>query len=499
LIPAFSFGRERGRFVGAIVLITLAAAALRLAGINRSLSIDEAFAVWVAGAPDFWAAARVDVHPPFYYFVVHLVHAISPATVGLRLPSVAAGVALLAVAAVSFRRQPLAAILACAAVAVLPGFVVFSQQVRPYALLLLLHGVALALAARLFLGAAALPWKVLLGLVLIAAAAVHLVSVFVLVALLPLVLWPVRTAGPRAWIGAALPLLPAGLAAVAIKFFLITAPKDVSGGWWIPVDAASIFHAWRDAFGWSEIQWMADAWSRHAPGGPWAVILAAITAALFAAWTAWGRRTVDPLAWTLLAVSAIYTFCVCAYSIWFEPIVMVRTLLPAVLPFVAGLAHGIATHPDPTRRWMAAGAVLAYLAFTGVPVARLAVVPAPGLRELSATAASLARPGDLLITFRAMDYGLSVHGVPASNVSAVYVDQTTATPAQLASLQQQLRDLPRDRRVLVAYRDDFYLQNFPAALEQVLADISRERPPPAVAWRSPEFTLLLSKPTNEAP
>jgi hypothetical protein len=288
-----------------LLLLASAAAGLRLLGLNHDLSVDEAFTLNVAAAPDFWTKVRADVHPPTFYYLVRLAQEVTASITALRLISVACGFGLFAVAVLAFRRQPVAAIVAGTLVATLPGFVAFSQQLRPYALLLLLLAAALIPAVRIFQGSADRRDRIVLSALLTAAAAIHLVTVFYLLAVAPLLLWPSRHAGTRRLLIALGPLVPAGLLVVVLKFFVVTPANTVSGGWWIPVDATAILDAWRDTLGWTEMQWMADAWSRHAPGGVWLVRIGAIVAALVAAATAWIRRPVDALATALLVVAAI--------------------------------------------------------------------------------------------------------------------------------------------------------------------------------------------------
>src|SRR6185503_6620997 len=105
---------------------------------------------------------------------------------------------------------------------------------------------------------------------------------------------------PRAWLAALWPLVPAGLLALWFKFFFITPPGTLGGGWWMSADAGAVLGAVRDVFAWDELLWLSDAAARHAPGEGWPVLLLAGAAALVATVTAWGRRQSDPLVGPLL-------------------------------------------------------------------------------------------------------------------------------------------------------------------------------------------------------
>lgn len=483
-----------------MLLVLLAAIGLRLLGLDRSLTVDEAWTVSVSSAPDFWAAARKDVHPPLYYFLVRQVQALSPAFTALRLFSVGCGLGLLALAVHCFRKTPAAALVAGGAIAALPGFVLFSQQLRQYALLFLLLALALALAAQTCQGAATRRTPFLLGLVLLAAAATHLITVFFLLALCPLLLWPVRAGRLRGWITSLLPLLPAGLLALWLKYHFITPPQSLGGGWWMTVDAPTIVRAFGDAFGWEEVRWMADAWSRHAPGGIWPVQAGAAGAALFALGTAWNRRQANPLVWLLLVSAVLYSSTVLLYSCLFEHVVMARTLLPGLLPLLAGLALGISTQPSAGRRTAAAAAVVLYLTFAAIPVARLALVPEAGLRGLAAATSAACRTGDLLVIFRGMDYSLAAYRCPPAGTEVMFFDQSAAPAPQMAELQRRLDRLEARRRVLAVYRDDFYLQQFRAVFDQALEEISRHGwKPGAGGWRELDLGLIVAEPAPPVP
>jgi len=331
-------------------VLVLAALALRLQGLNHSLSVDEAWAAAMLTSPDFWQVAKTDVHPPLYYFLLREAQHLTTSFAGLRLFSVGWGLGLVALAIGSFRKMPAGAVAAASLVALLPGFVIFSQQLRSYSLLFLLLGIALAATVRIFSQPTDARSRLLLSLVLTAAAATHLIAAFFLIALAPLLLWPARKGALRAWVSALLPLVPPGLLALWFRFYFITQPGDLTGGWWISLEPGPIFDALREAFGWNEIQWLADATGRHAPGDGWPVFVVALAAALLALGTAWRRRQHDPLVWLLLISALIYFTTVITYSCLFEHVVMGRTLLPGLLPLMAGLPRGIGSHPVGWRR-----------------------------------------------------------------------------------------------------------------------------------------------------
>jgi hypothetical protein len=202
------------------VLLALGAA-LRIHGLtDHELWIDE-YGTWWAIAGDGWGDCwrRVlEIHgqSPFYYLLTRLcVDLFGLGTASLRLPSLAAGLGLLALAyplALRIFRDRHVALLCVAALAVDDRLIYYSQEARPYALALLcaagsFHCYALLLdhggrGARLaYVASAALTWY-----------AHYLFGVVVAAQVLHLVLQRPWTAGRgRAWLGT-LALLGAAMA-----------------------------------------------------------------------------------------------------------------------------------------------------------------------------------------------------------------------------------------------------------------------------------------------
>jgi hypothetical protein len=75
-------------------------------------------------------------------------------------------------------------------------------------------------------------------------------------------------------------------------------------------------------------------------------------------------------------------------------------------------------------------------------------------------------------------------------------DQGAPAEPQLAALQQHLLRLAPDRRVILAYRDDYYLRGFRETVDQAIAECSRGRRAPVVAWKNIEFVLLIAEPKS---
>jgi uncharacterized membrane protein len=131
-----------------LALILLLGLGLRLWRIDAALWYDEAFSAWLARLPlvNLIEAALGDVHPPLYYLILAgVTHLVGHSEAALRLPSLLAGLGLiwlvyrLASALGQSRETALVAALLCA---ISPFQVYYSQEARPYALVMLAYTAA---------------------------------------------------------------------------------------------------------------------------------------------------------------------------------------------------------------------------------------------------------------------------------------------------------------------------------------------------------------------
>lgn len=100
---------------------------------------DEAFTGFLALTPEWLSYLRIDNTPPLYYLILRLWCGVGPCgEVGLRLPSVVAGVVFIFVTGVFFRRAVgrRAALVMALIAALSPVHVYYSQEARVYAILL---------------------------------------------------------------------------------------------------------------------------------------------------------------------------------------------------------------------------------------------------------------------------------------------------------------------------------------------------------------------------
>jgi hypothetical protein len=177
-------------------------------------------------------------------------------------------------------------------------------------------------------------------------------------------------------------------------------------------------------------------------------------------------------------------------SLVFEPLVIGRTLLPGLLPIAAGLALGIGVNRRRIVRVAAAASISMFMLMACENGVRQAFVPQEGLRGLAAAVRSRYRPGDQLVLFRSMDYGLAPYWEGVHDTHPLLIDQTKPIQPQLAEERRRLAALPRPERVLVVWRNDYYLSEHAAEVSACLGDLSAFGLTPREVWRDGDLVLL---------
>lgn len=319
-------------------VIVAAAVALRLTGLERDIWVDEYSSIQVAMAPEPWMALRNYDHPPLYFLLLRGWSWLGTSDVMLRLLSVILGVATL-VTLISWVRTyaSVPAWIAGILAASLPILVRYSQEIRDYGLLLLLVALAFSQARRLIVSPT--PWGPYIGIAicLSLATATHLIGVFAILsvatyAVLQEGVWR-RISWSKGLVALALPFLTFGLFYLFFQSHL--AQRDTSN-WWMPPSGPAV---WRDAIS-SLLGIPPLYWIPVAKGdGLTAQAARQLTATLQAIPYLLAGLLVMPGNWRrslpLLAAVLAYLIPVAIYSRIFVPIVIDRTLLPALLPLLA--------------------------------------------------------------------------------------------------------------------------------------------------------------------
>jgi|GEM_PF-5321054 Predicted membrane protein len=472
--------------------ILLLAAALRLLGLDKSVWLDEASSLHQAMAPDFLASARAYDHPPLYFALLRAGLHLTDSYTVLRLFSVACGLG--AVAFFCFWPDRILRVggwIAGLLLAVSPGFVAHSQELRHYALLSASFTAALAFAWRLSRDPENPRVLLGLGLSLLFAAATHLLTLFFATALAAWLCWSLRTEPPRRWLTIlATGFLPALLLVVLLKTVFLQATDKTTGGWWMPaVTPELLVRVFRTNAGWDAISRFSYLIDDILHGTRYIVLLIAAGSGAVLAWIAFCHRRAGP-ALSLLAVAAIYWTTTIAYSLAVAPIVWPRTMLPGTLPCLLAVGLGVAANASRSRRLLAAGLTVALAAFLSVPWAHgLAWRPAEDLRGLTAAVRSHHTSTDLLVSIDYVDAGLKPYWprIPTENI--LHIQSITPPAETLAALATHRSD-PRFKGLLLLYREDLTLTKNRAQFDALLQSLTAEGLSPEELWNHDGYRVL---------
>lgn len=338
-----------------LILLTAAAAlGLRLWHLNGALWYDEAYSAWLAALPlpRLLAATLADVHPPGYYLLLWALNSIMGNTeIVLRLPSLLAGLGLIAVVhylGIALGLPARAVWLATAITALAPFQVYYSQEARAYSLLSAL----IALAA-LWLWQNK-PWPAVLAAV--GALWLHNMAALFVVSLFAAGWLSGRR--PGKW-----PLLTLLAGLLAQAGFALRQAGQMTGDYWIPpLTSPGRLLATMDDLLW------------FAPNNPFVLATGLLTALgllllafdyKFWLFTSRGR---------FLAIMSLGPLAIVALAslIW-QPVLISRVVAPSAPFYYLWLARAVTASPRRLLVWAPAAALtaaltLAALAYNGRPL-----------------------------------------------------------------------------------------------------------------------------------
>lgn len=467
----------------ALVLILALAAGLRLLGLDKSLWLDEASTLQVIFSPSFFQAIRAYDHPPLYFTFLHLWSALGRTEALLRLPSVIFGIAAVVVMMADLKHHNAhAAWVVGLIAAVSPVLLRFSQEIRHYALLILLTALAFYFANRLVRDPGSKLGQ--LGLVISLAAAVctHLAAAF----LIPAVgVYLVSFSSTRCWQTLILLAAPA-IVFVLVYFFFI--PPTVR---------------LRTAAEWGEEQlsfalllfigvYLAGAYSFLAPLPaiypqtdlltlhplsliPFLAMLMVITGLLLGKWR-------KGLPYLLAALT--YWGGLALYSTFSAVILSERTALPGLVPFMAFAGIQLTEPRQPVNKWansiavgvLCLAALLNWITFS-------AWQPQEDWRGISQAVTRQWQPGDKLILYPnycapALEYYAPLIS-PEDMLLVSILKHHLKDAADLSPLDQ----VNPPNSIFLIYRPDTQAQKTPAVYEQLQTHLaSRFGPPQTVTF-----------------
>ncbi len=468
--------------------------AMRLAGLDKGIWLDEFSSVNRIIGADFLHDLRTYDHPPLYLVLLRLWSRIAIQEEFLRLLSVLFGVATLAVVMAWVKQYARAgSLIAGLCCATWPMMLRYSQEIRGYSLLL--FGVALAFffvtrlasAPDKTSGYAGLAFSLSIVVASHAVGIMLLVSICLWAAATP-VLWKKENRG-RVLVAMALPV-----AVFIFLFFVFLRINKSSAEWWIPeFSAALIASTAKEIFGYEKMMWPWQVIQKRLPfGGEVFEILAKLLMAGFG--TAlfvlgnWKRS------WPLLLAAICYWLQLAAYSVFMLPILWYRTALPGLIPFFGFLGVHVATMAQkPLRIFFTAGIFLICSVFSASWMLGEAWRPYEYWRAGAKALAADLQPHDLVILYPDYIAGPVTYylALPAEAVAAINLETGAAEiKKRIAAQITRRKDLEMTFSVFLLHRSDLSTQRNSAHLQQLLEILETElgRPTDRKHWDS--LTLL---------
>jgi 4-amino-4-deoxy-L-arabinose transferase-like glycosyltransferase len=435
-----------------LLLIILVALALRFARLAfQPLWWDEGWSLYFATS-DMGAILEltaIDIHPPFYYLLLHLwIKIFGSSVFSVRLLSVLLGTATVPLLYATGRRLLGArgGLLAALLLAIAPFHIYYSQEVRMYGLVTLLGLVAFYLALRREWGGGSGQWVVWLGYVLAATAALYTeyYAAFLLLALntSALIRWlrvrdALRTILPwlAAQVAVVLLYLPwlwyAGDRLVTYVEFKVGVEKD------LPLGLFTYMSRHLAAFGWGHAEGILAGWwwLGLLPLAMLFVSLASLyrRRALRARFGSWLLETGH---WPLTIVVVVL---VCGFAVNlafpFNPPRLERLLLlalPAYLLLVSAGLLALWHH----RRWLAILSAASFVVVAALSLAFFYTIPRypdDDYRPLATRLRALALPRDALIAVHPWQVGYLQAYIPADERPTVVL-----TPREVLPQERQL-------------------------------------------------------------
>jgi hypothetical protein len=351
-----------------VALLMAFAAWLRIADtLSRPLWLDEGYSAFIADRDFAWiwrVVPQFETHPPFYYSLLRVwILAFGDALAVRRALGILAGLATIPIAAIAINeigrligwsrpRTGVAMAVTMMIVALAPLMIEMDRQVRPYAVLILVHATALALLLRIGRIVAverripALPFALYL-VVLAMLLWMHNLAVLSggALGLSSLVLLAGRGLSRRQWLAFWTGHVPVGLAYLPALLILLGQVSGWTAATWLKFDAGTLVWDFSRLLG--------------APGRPGLILSLLLASAGIAALL--HRREGWRVALVLTMTVLLPILLSIAISLIKTPVFLPRTLSATTVPAAMLIAIGVAGARG-RWRWAAAAALLVMLA-----------------------------------------------------------------------------------------------------------------------------------------
>ncbi len=299
---------------------------LRLMGLKKGIWLDEYATLRILSAPDFLQALRLHDHPSLYYVLLKLWSKMGGSIVYLRIFSVLCGIGTVVVLMAWIRQYSrLASLLAGIYAATLPLMLRYSQEIVDYPLFLLATALSFFFTSQILAFPSSRPRHIGLAVSLSAVVLAHALGIVVVAAV---AVYYFSSCPFQTKTGHRKVILAFGASFLVFVFFVflfLHGIKKDPATWWVPpISAGGLAYVARSLFGMDRLF------------GPASMIFLFVFSVLLFFGSL--RRS-----WPLLAAAIFYWLALIGYSLMFIPVLLERTALPGMIPFMGFVGVHIST------------------------------------------------------------------------------------------------------------------------------------------------------------
>lgn len=396
---------------------------LRLAGLGRSIWMDEYFTIRIISSRDMIAQLIIiNFEPPLYFVLLKLWSNIGTQVAFLRVFSVILSLGTLTMLMLWMKYYSrLASLLAGFLFASLPFVVRYSQELRPYQLLLLGTAASFYFASHVVNSPSKNPSGInipkdkkdpravihfgyYLGLAigLVVTVFAHMIGVMVVASVGFFICTQARFNIKKLDIKKLLIVFSFPVLAFGYIYFIFLPPHmpDTIGSWPYPNISSQLLISCAQtlmgrtalSYGYSQLQTITGNLLGLLP---WLLILILIFLVVITLMLGKWKQT-----WGFLATALFFELIMIVYSLFFLPVLFSNTLLPMLIPAIGFIALQVSSIPIKTlRRIAAAGIITLCVIFSAFWFNVQANIPAEPWRAVASYIKSNANPDDLVIYF----------------------------------------------------------------------------------------------------
>lgn len=399
---------QKNSFHYLFIAILAVAFAIRLMGLSKGIWLDEYVTIFVASQGNLIDVLRmvrhVDTHPPLYHLLLSVWSYIGNDEPFLRLLSITISMAALALM-IRWMRQyaNLAALLAGLFFATMPILLRYSQEIRGYGLLIFATVLTFFFATMISKQPQRIDRYIGLMFGLGLAICTQLVSILLIMPVGTFIILASKINRQQIYWGRILlATVPALLAFLFIYFFPLIYLGSFTQEWWMPlVSGQLLIDTTSSLFGFPALSWSLGLIPESADNVHAFLLIALLITVLTLSRLGDWRYGVP-----LLVAAILYWLSLVLYSLFRTPILVDKTVLPALILIICFASVQIATMSRSHIQYVfITGMVLLNLIFANYWVLHAAWKPVEEWQKTAQTVQKHWHPGDVVVFYPAFVEG----------------------------------------------------------------------------------------------